>query len=218
MLQGSGRSRVIACHSREVGNILLLLWSCYSHMECKYIWIIIGDRARLCFWIGFGPSWQMSEAQVASVPPVSIKDRSLHWISGQVTEILSWAHTYLWERKDLLLSCHGFRLFPDRLLGVGFRWRSKHHTETGPVVLGAWSPSLDGDLDPLDRSEMGWSCLCLGCKWGVCFRGTQLGILIRESPFLRDGTTWLHSGTVVRTERWKMKGWFWWLNPCLKVE
>jgi hypothetical protein len=23
---------------------------------------------------------------------------------------------------------------------------------------------------------------------GVCFRGTQLGLLVRESPFLRDGT------------------------------
>jgi hypothetical protein len=46
-----------------------------------------------------------------------------------------------------------FRLFPDRLLGVGNRWRSKHHTEAGPAVLGAWSPSLDGDLDPLTGVE-----------------------------------------------------------------
>jgi hypothetical protein len=163
MLQDSGRSRVIACHSREIRNILLLLLSCYSHMECKYIWIIIGDRAGLCFWIRFGPSWQMSEAQVASVPHVSIKDRSLHWIPGQVTEILSRAHTCLWERKDLLLSCHGFRLFPDRLLGVGFRWRSKHHTEVSPAVLGAWSPSLDGDLDPLT----GVKWVGLACAWGA---------------------------------------------------
>ena len=36
-----------------------------------------------------------------------------------------------------------------RLLGVGIRWRSKHHTETRSHVLGAWSLSLDGDLDPL---------------------------------------------------------------------
>jgi hypothetical protein len=28
-------------------------------------------------------------------------------------------------------------------------WRSKHHTEAGPAVLRAWSPSLDGDLDPV---------------------------------------------------------------------
>jgi hypothetical protein len=43
MLQDSGRSRVIAYHSREIGNILLLLLSCYYHMD--YIWIINGDRA-----------------------------------------------------------------------------------------------------------------------------------------------------------------------------
>ena len=48
--------------------------------------------------------------------------------------------------------------------------------------VGAWSPSLDGDLDTQDRRVMGWSCLCLGYKWGVCFRGTQLGALIHESP------------------------------------
>jgi hypothetical protein len=33
----------------------------------------------------------------------------------------------------------------------------------------------------------------LACAWGTSeacvFRGTQLGILIRESPFLRDGTS-----------------------------
>ena len=34
-------------------------------------------------------------------------------------------------------------------LGVGTRWMSKYHTETGSQVLDAWSPSLDGDLDPL---------------------------------------------------------------------
>jgi hypothetical protein len=49
----------------------------------------------------------------------------------------------------LLLSCHVFRLSLDRLLGVGIRWRSKHHTETESQVLEAWSPSLDGNLDPL---------------------------------------------------------------------
>jgi hypothetical protein len=31
----------------------------------------------------------------------------------------------------------------------GIRWRSKHYIETVSKVLGAWSPSLNGDLDPL---------------------------------------------------------------------
>jgi hypothetical protein len=45
MLQDSGRSRMIAYHSREIGYILLLLLSYYYHME--YIWIMIGGRAGL---------------------------------------------------------------------------------------------------------------------------------------------------------------------------
>jgi hypothetical protein len=100
------------------------------------------ETGRDCSWIGLGPGGQLSEAQVAFVPPVSIKDRSLHWIPGQVTDILSRAYT---------------------CLGVGFRWRSKHHTEAGPAVLGAWSPSLDGDLDPL----IGVKWVGLTCAWGA---------------------------------------------------
>ena len=53
---------------------------------------------------------------------------------------------------------------------------------------------------------MGWSCLCLGYKRGVCFRGTQLGALICESL---DNPVRLVLGpsTVVRTEdeRWMME-------------
>jgi hypothetical protein len=43
---------------------------------------------------------------------------------GQVTDLLSRAHTCLREREGLLLSCHRLRLFPDRLIGGGDRWRS----------------------------------------------------------------------------------------------
>ena len=54
---------------------------------------------------------------------VSVKDRPLHWV-------ISKSHTYYLEhilrygrREDLLLSCHGFCLFLDRLsgwfLGIG---------------------------------------------------------------------------------------------------
>jgi hypothetical protein len=66
---------------------------------------------------------------------VSIKDHSLHG-PGQVTDLLSRAHTCLWEREGLLLSCHGLRLFPDQLIGGGDRWRSKHRIEGGPQVWG----------------------------------------------------------------------------------
>jgi hypothetical protein len=51
---------------------------------------------------------------------------------GQVTDLLSRAHTCLWEQEGLLLSCPGLWLFPDRLIGGGDRWRSKHRIEVGP--------------------------------------------------------------------------------------
>ena len=38
-------------------------------------------------------------------------------------------------------------------------------------------------LGPRDRSEMGWSCLCLGYKRDVCFGVSSWDTLVRESPF-----------------------------------
>jgi hypothetical protein len=64
--------------------------------------------------------------------------------------------------------------------------------------MGARSPSLDGDLETRDRrGAIGLAC-ALGTSEACVFRGTQLGTLIRESPFLRDATAWLRSGIVVR--------------------
>ena len=58
---------------------------------------------------------------------------------------------------------------------------------------------MDRDLDTQDRRVMGLSCLCLGYKRGVCFQGTQLGALIRESP--GDPIQLVFgSSTIVRTE------------------
>jgi hypothetical protein len=85
---------VIAYHSREIGNILLLLLSCYYHMD--YIWIIIGDRAGLYLELDMDLVGQSERDLVAFVPPVSIKDRSLHWIPGQVTDLFSRAYTSGW--------------------------------------------------------------------------------------------------------------------------
>ena len=58
---------------------------------------------------------------------------------------------------------------------MGIRWRSKHHTENGSQVLGAWSPSLDGDLDPMTGVER----VGLVCAWGTsgaCVLGYLAGI------------------------------------------
>jgi hypothetical protein len=137
MLQDSGRSRVIVCHSREIGNILLLLLSCCYLMEYKCI-RIIRDRAE---WVGWTWTWLGSRAGLWLYLFRLCQLRTVRCIDpGQVTDLLSQAYTCLWERQDLFLSCHGFRLFPDWLFRVviyiGLR-RSKHHTKAGPTVLGA---------------------------------------------------------------------------------
>ena len=78
------------------------------------------------------------------------------------------------ERLVMLLSWV-LAFFLDRLLGVDVRWRSKHHTEIESQVLGAWSLSLDGDLDPLTGVE--W--VDLVCAWGTneaCVSGYPAGI------------------------------------------
>jgi hypothetical protein len=63
---------------------------------------------------------------------------------------------------------------------------------------------LDGDLDPVTGVEHVGLVCARGTDEACVFRGTQLCTLIRESPFLRDGTTWLLSGIVVITGTWKI--------------
>ena len=129
--------------------------------------MIIGDRTE--WYFGSGHGWHSSEAWIAFVPPVSVKDRPLHWVLDRSQtyypeHILRYGH-----REDLLLSCHGFWLFPDRLLG----W----FLGEGPSI--ALSPGLrSGGLEskferepgPHDRRVVDWPCLCLRYKRGVCFR------------------------------------------------
>jgi hypothetical protein len=118
---------------------------------------------------------QQSEALVAFVLLVSIEDRPLHWtlVRSQTyypKHILAYGSV-----KTCYSLVMGFGSFRTNRYGGLLDMRSKHHTKAGPSVLGAWSPSLDGDLDPLDRSGTGWSCLCLGYKRGVCFFGYPAG-------------------------------------------
>jgi hypothetical protein len=132
---------------------------------------------------------------------------------GQVTDLLSRAHTCLWERECLYSLVMGSGSFRTDWLEAGMGGGLSTILRPG-LKCGVWSPSLDGDLEPMTGVER----VGLICAWGASeacvFRATQLGILIRESPFLRDGTAWLRSGTVVRTGSWKMKKWFWLLNPA----
>jgi hypothetical protein len=80
---------------------------------------------------------------------VSIVDRPLLWMivrsqTYYAEHILAYGSgkTYY----SLVMGCGSFRTY---CYGWIIGWRSKHRTEGGPQVLGAWSTSLDGDLDPL---------------------------------------------------------------------
>jgi hypothetical protein len=80
-------------------------------------------------------------------------------------------------------------------LSTALRWGLK---------CGSWESKFGGDLDPSTGVE--W--VGLVCAWGTseaCVFGVpNWATLIRELPFLRDGTTWLWSSTVIRTRIWKM--------------
>ena len=111
---------------------------------------------------------------------VSVKDRPLHWILVR-SQIYYPEHILAYGGGGSLLSCRGFWLFPDRLVRGG--------DGGGPCT--ALSPGLkSGGLEskfgrgprPLDRRVVGWFCLCLGYKQGLCFGVPSWAILIHESP------------------------------------
>jgi hypothetical protein len=88
-------------------------------------------------WIGCGPGWQLSEAQVTIVPLVSIKDRLLLWMVVR-------SQTYYLERiltygggKTCYFLVMGSDSFQTDCYGWIIGRRSKHRTEAGPQVLGA---------------------------------------------------------------------------------
>jgi hypothetical protein len=141
--------------ARARKNILILRLSCYYHME--YLWIIIRDQAELGL-DGLGLGWATEQGSGCICPAYVDWGLSVAVNTSQVIDLLSQAHTCLLERKDLLLSCHGLRSFPTDCYGWLLGRRSNHRTEAGPQVLGAWSPSLDEDLDPLIGVEW-WKVL-----------------------------------------------------------
>jgi hypothetical protein len=120
--------------------------------------------------------------------------------TSQVTNLLSWAYTCLWEREDLLLSCHRFRLFSEPTVKGGLLGGGLSTAPRSGLRYWGLEFQFGRGHGPLNRSGTGWSYLCPGYRWGVCFGVPSWATLIRESPFLRDGTTWLWSSTTVRTE------------------
>ena len=75
---------------------------------------------------------------------MSVKNRSLYWVLGKSQTYYPEHILVYGSREGLLLSCRGFRLFLDRLIGGG--------DGGGPSTTlsrGLRSGCLDGDLDPL---------------------------------------------------------------------
>ena len=70
------------------------------------------------------------------------------------------------------------------------------------LKCGAWSLSLDEDLDPSTGVKWVGLVYAWGYKRCVCFWVPSWDTLVYESPFPWDSTTWLWSSTVIRTERW----------------
>ena len=64
----------------------------------------------------------------------------------QVTDLLSQAHTWVWAQGRLVALLSWIRLFLDRLIGGGDGGGPCTALSLG-LRVGAWSPSLDGDLN-----------------------------------------------------------------------
>ena len=153
MLQDSDRSRVIVCHSREIGNRLLN----YYHLENinggkekwspgrDMVWVLVGVRGCVLRPTGHSLFTLFSLS-------VSVKDRPLHKTLGK-------SQTYYPEHilgygclEDLLLSCCGSDSFWTDCQGGFWVWRSLHRTESGtqwrglrvPVWMGTWTPRTGG--------------------------------------------------------------------------
>ena len=101
---------------------------------------------------------------------MSVKDWLLHWALGK-SHIYYPEHILMYVREDLLLSCRGFWLFLDRLIG-GRDGGGLSTTLSPELKSGGLESKFGRGPVPRDRRVMGWSYLFLGYKRGVCFWGT----------------------------------------------
>jgi hypothetical protein len=92
---------------------------------------------------------QPSGALVAFVLAVSIEDRPLLWTLVRSQSYYPEHILYYKNEKACYSLVMGLDSFRTNCYGGLLGRRSKHHTEPGPAVSGAWSPSLDGDVDLL---------------------------------------------------------------------
>ena len=97
-----------------------------------------------------------------------VKDRPLYKTLGKSQTYYPKQILRYGRREDLLLSCRGFRLFFDRLIGGGDGGGLSTALSAG-LRCGGLESKFGWGPGPLERRVMGWSYLCLGYKRGVCF-------------------------------------------------
>ena len=89
------------------------------------VWVLVGVRGCVAMDVGQGLVTLLSLS-------VSVKDWSLHKPSGQVTDLLSRAHTWVWALGRLVALLSWVLALFGPTVRVSFWWsRSLHRTESG---------------------------------------------------------------------------------------
>ena len=118
---------------------------------------------------------------------VSVKDQPLHWILVRSQTYYPEHILVYGSREGSLLSCHGFQLFLDQLIGGG-DGGDLSTTPSPGLRCGGLESKFGRGPRPLDRRVVGWSCLSLGYKWGVRFGVPSWDTLVHKSSC---DTVWL---------------------------
>ena len=138
------------------------------------VWVLMGVRG--CVAVDAGHSL----VTLLSLS-MSVKDRPLHKTLRQVIDLLSRAHTWVWALGRLVTLLSWVLALSGPTVRVGFGLGGC----CTALSLGLRGWGLEFQFGrgpgPHDRRVVGWSCLCLGYKRGVCFWDNQLGTLVRES-------------------------------------
>ena len=79
---------------------------------------------------------------------MSVKDRPLHWVLGRSQTYYPEHILVYGSREGSLLSCHGFQLFSDRLIGGGDGGGISTTLSSG-LRCGGLESKFGWDLDPL---------------------------------------------------------------------
>ena len=104
---------------------------------------------------------------------VSVKDRPLYWVLGKSQTYYPEHILVYGSREGSLHSYRGFWLFSDRLIEGGDDGGLSTTLSPG-LSVGAWSPSLDRDLDPL-TGEWWVGPACAWGTSGACVSGYPAG-------------------------------------------